>query len=84
MRQVLPTPGAMPNNTLRRPRRWLERIIGAGTELLGLLGAGPDGRGLGRRRSAAPRRPREGRDDGLRAALKEDSWERPVGICGVR
>ena len=28
MRQVLPTPGAMPMNTLWRPRRWVERITG--------------------------------------------------------
>ena len=41
--------------------------------LLGCLGSG----------FTAPRRPREGPDEGLRAALKEDLWERPVGICGV-
>jgi hypothetical protein len=78
-----PPPGAMPINTLWRPRRWLERIIGAGTELLGPSQAGRDGLGRGSCwRSGAPRRPREGRDDGLRAALKEDSWERPIGSAG--
>ena len=79
----LATPGSMPINTSWRPRRWLDWIIGAREDLTGPSQAGKDGRGLGCRRSAAPRRPREGRDDGLRAALKEDSWERPIGICGV-
>jgi hypothetical protein len=45
MRQVLPTPGAMPMNTLWRPRRWLERIIGAGEELSGPSETGRYGAG---------------------------------------
>jgi len=33
----------MPMNTLWRPRRWLERIIGAGEELSGPSETGRDG-----------------------------------------
>jgi hypothetical protein len=54
MRQVLPTPGAMPINTLRRQRRWLERIIGTGAELLGPSETGRFGAGAGL--SPTPRR----------------------------
>ena len=83
-----PWVSSRPITTSSRPD---EHLVAAGA-LVGpdhrggeeLSGPSETGRyGAGQCRSAAPRRSPERRDDGLREALKEDSWGQSGGICGL-